>query len=119
MPFPHVSKKINAAKLHAEVKAALGINLMAENENDTVHGHISTLSKPAGQPFCIVNNVPSDVCPMCDVGVPRADGHECSEVILYESDETPGKNHKSNIVRHGLDASKKAALVALVQGHQP
>lgn len=50
MPHPH-GGLVDYAKLNAEVKAALGISLMAEHDGDTVHGAISMCRKPAGQPF--------------------------------------------------------------------
>lgn len=111
MPHPHHKKKINPAKLHAEVKAALGINLMAELPADTVHGHISTASFPA--------QAQAVTCGLCDDTVPAGQAHDCCEVILYETAQAPNAERQSTIAPHGLNVAQKAQLLALITAHQP
>ena len=113
MPHPHHAKKVNPPKLHAAIKAALSINLMAETPTDTVHGHISTIRKAAGVNF----GSSGDICPMCDGTFPAALAHECCEIVLYEAGEAPNDEHESTIAPHGLNADQKAQLFALVQAH--
>lgn len=110
--------------LAAQVEVALGIRLVAQTPTDTVHGHVSSMSKAAGQPFMrlTMSNgsvVEVDDCPMCDKAVARSQGHACSEVVLYESDQAPNAEHLSRIAKHGLTAAKRTQLDAIIAAHKP
>lgn len=108
-PFAPIAGRVNIPKLGEEVQAALGITLWSPNGSDTGdrHGHISSISNPNGLPL---------PCGMCEGTTPHTD---CFEVVLYESDETPGKSHAANIVAHGLDAARLVKLKTVVDAHRP
>lgn len=124
-------KRVSVPKLAAELKAALGIDLLATSPTATVHGHITTLTKPAGQPFVRLTGtrlvkgleVPFveeiDRCPFCGIDVPRADAHEDSEVVLYTQGEPPNGDHQTTLAPHGLSAAQCALVPGLIDAHVP
>lgn len=101
------SKPVRVDQLGVEILTDLGLRLIAEREGDTVNGHISTYRKAAGLPFFRIFRdgavTENDHCEMCDTDIPRAEAHDCCEVVLYERPT----------------AQVKARLAAIIQNHRP
>jgi len=104
---PPIQRAVDIPALHAAVKAALGISLIAETKDDTVHGHVSAIHNPDGLPL---------PCVMCDGTEPHTD---CFEVVLYESPEAPDRNHTTTVAAHGLGNNGLAVLREIVNKHRP
>lgn len=83
MPHPHYQKRLDIRKLHREVKAALGISLMAEHPTDVVHGHVSTIHKPAGKAFGVVEGYRLDEA-MRDAAIAELDAAREAARVLAE-----------------------------------
>lgn len=107
-------------RLAGEVKASLGINLMASTPSDIVHGHTKTIHKQPGHPFWTIKatgqpDVVVDECPYCLNVIPREDAHECVKVTLYEQyDESPNDVHESTQKKVTLTDTQRKTLSTIV-----